>query len=79
MLNEKGGHFPLKWSSFTRHNKAMAASSYYQRLRVTLCPVTTHVLQTAALSLKSSLNCTCKDLPNTHRAGKELFTPTYVW
>lgn len=53
MLNEKGGHFPLKWSSFTRHNKAMAASSYYQRLRVTLRPVTTYMLQTAALSLKS--------------------------
>lgn len=66
MLNEKGGHFSLKWTSFTRYNKALAASSYYQRLRVTLRPVTTHVLQTPALSLKYSLNCTCKDPTNTH-------------
>lgn len=27
-LNEKGGRFSLKWASFTKHGKALTASSF---------------------------------------------------
>lgn len=46
MLNEKGGHFSLKWASFTRHGKALTASSYYQRLKSYTSPITTRAADT---------------------------------